>query len=126
MVFFFFIILGSEFMKKYEVVKKNTDFNDIINTGKCLKSYCYNIYYKDGDSLYPKFGIAVSKKYGNAVERNKVKRQVRSLIDHHKNLFSNGKNYIIMIRKGVKELTYLEMEQDLVKLLQKGTLNEKN
>ena len=126
MVFFFFIILGSDFLKKYEVVKKNTDFNDIINTGKYLKSYCYNIYYKDGAALYPKFGIAVSKKYGNAVERNKVKRQVRSLIDSHKNLFANGKNYIIMIRKGVKKLTYAEMEQDLVKLLQKGTLDEKN
>ena len=113
-------------MKKYEVVKKNDDFNDIINTGKCLKSYYYNIYYKDINSLYPKFGIAVSKKYGNAVERNKVKRQVRSLIDHYKNLFSNGKNYIIMIRKGVKALTYSEMEQDLVKLLQKGNVNEKN
>lgn len=125
-MFFFFIILGSDFVKKYEVVKKNTDFNDIINTGKCLKSCCYNIYYKDGESLYPKFGIAVSKKYGNAVERNKVKRQVRSLIDHHKKLFPKSNNYIIMIRKGVKKISYFEMEQDLVKLLQKGFANEKN
>lgn len=107
-------------MKKYEVVKKNDDFNDIINTGKCLKSHFFNIYYKDGDFNYPRFGIAVSKKYGNAVERNKVKRQIRSLIDHNKNLFSNGKNYIIMVRKGVKGITYSKMEQDFVHLLQKG------
>ena len=113
-------------MKKYEVVKKNDEFNDIINTGKCLRNHFYNIYYKDGDFSFPKFGIAVSKKYGNAVLRNKVKRQLRSLIDHHKNLFSNRKNYIIMVRKGVKELSYLEMEQYLVSLLQKGILNEKN
>ncbi len=107
-------------MKKYEVVKKNDDFNDIINTGKCLKSHFFNIYYKDGDFNYPRFGIAVSKKYGNAVERNKVKRQIRSLIDHNKNLFSNGKNYIIMVRKGVKGINYSKMEQDFVHLLQKG------
>ena len=113
-------------MKKYEVVKKNDEFNDIINTGKSLKNYFYHIYYKDGDMPFPKFGIAVSKKYGNAVERNKVKRQVRSLLDQNKNLFSNGKNYIIMVRKGVKDLAYSEMEKNLVSLLQKGTLNEKN
>ena len=113
-------------MKKYEVVKKNDEFNDIINTGKCLRNHFYHIYYKDGDSTFSKFGIAVSKKYGNAVERNKVKRQLRCLIDQHKNLFSNRKNYIIMIRKGVKSLTYSEMEKNLVSLLQKGTSNEKN
>ena len=113
-------------MKKYEIVKKNDEFNDIINTGKYLKNHFYNIYYKDGLQTYPKFGIAVSKKFGNAVERNKVKRQLRNLIDQNKNLFANSNNYIIMIRKGVKKLTYAEMEQDLVKLLQKGTLDEKN
>lgn len=51
-------------MKKYEVVKKSSDFNDIINTGKYLKTSFYNIYYKDGNSSNPKFGIAVSKKFG--------------------------------------------------------------
>ena len=113
-------------MKKYEVVKKNQEFNDIINTGKCLKSYGYNIYYKDSDSNYPKFGIAVSKKFGNAVLKNKVKRQVRSLIDHNKNLFANSKNYIIMIRKGIKDFSYSQMEQDFVQLIKKGFSNEKN
>ena len=113
-------------MKKYEVVKKNMDFNDIINTGCCLKSNFYNIYYKDVNSSYPKFGIAVSKKFGNAVERNKAKRQVRCLIDQNKKVFLNSKNYIIMVRKRVKDLSYAKMEQEFVLLLQKGFLNEKN
>ena len=54
-------------MKKYEIVKKNTDFNDIINNGMCLKNQFYHIYYKDHEDDYPKFGLAVSKKFGNAV-----------------------------------------------------------
>ena len=112
-------------MKKYEVVKKNDEFNDIINTGKYLKNHFYNIYYKDGLQTYPKFGIAVSKKFGNAVERNKVKRQLRYLIDQNKNLFGNSNNYIIMIRKGVKDHSYSEMEEQFVQLLKKGFSNEK-
>ena len=123
MVFFF---LGSDFLKKYEIVKKNDEFNDIINTGKYLKNHFYNIYYKDAENIYPKFGIAVSKKFGNAVERNKVKRQLRCLIDQYKNLFAKPNNYIIMVRKGVKDLSYSEMEEQFVHLLQKGFLNEKN
>lgn len=113
-------------MKKREIVRKNVDFNDIINTGKYLKNSFYNIYYKDGGNSYPKFGIAISKKFGNAVERNKVKRQLRSLIDKYKNLFAKPNNYIIMIRKGVKDISYSEMEDEFVHLIQKGTFNEKN
>lgn len=113
-------------MKKYEVVKKNEDFNDIINTGKFLKSYYYNIYYKVSNDNFPKFGIAVSKKYGNAVERNKIKRQIRSIVDHNKNLFSNYRNYIIMIKKGVKVINYSQMEQEFIHLLKKGNINEKD
>lgn len=71
-----------------------------------MKSNFYNIYYKDVNSSYPKFGIAVSKKFGNAVERNKAKRQVRCLIDQNKKVFPNSKNYIIMVRKRVKDLSY--------------------
>ncbi len=113
-------------MKKYEIVKKNDEFNDIINGGKCLKNQIYHIYYMDKEEELPKFGLAVSKKFGNAVERNKVKRQLRTLIDKYKNLFPKQKNYIIMVRRGVKTISYSLMEEHFVHLLQKGFLNEKN
>lgn len=107
-------------MKKYEVVKKNTDFNEIINIGKYLKNDYFKIYYINNDGEYPKFGLAVSKKCGNAVVRNKIKRQLRSIIDRHKNLFSNDKNYIIMVRRGIDTISYNEMEKSMVQLLMKG------
>ena len=113
-------------MKKFEVVKKTEEFNDIIKTGRYIKNHFYNIYYKDGDNDYPKFGLAVSKKIGIAVKRNKIKRQLRTLIDKHKNMFSKHYNYIIMVRGGIRDLTYQEMEIQLVQLLEKGKFHEKN
>ncbi len=104
-------------MKKYEIIKKNTDFDDIIKTGKYIKSHYYNIYYKDGDSDYPKFGLAVSKKCGKAVERNKIKRQLRMIIQDNKKLFKNGVNYIIMVKKDIIKLSYQEKEEDLIKMM---------
>ena len=113
-------------MKKYEIVKENKDFDDIIKNGKYLKSKYYSIYYKENNLGLAKFGIAVSKKFGNAVERNKVKRQLRSLIDQYKKMFSKSNYYIIMVRVGVKNVCYSMMEQDFVSLLQKGFEDEKN
>ena len=104
-------------MKKYEIVKKNTDFNDIINTGLCLMSRYYNIYYKDSNGDFPKFGIAVSKKIGCAVIRNKIKRQLRTIIDNNKKLFKKKVNYIIIVKKEIKNIDYKEMNDDLVKIM---------
>ncbi len=107
-------------MKKYEIVKKNTDFNDIINTGRCIRNKYYSIYYKDSEDDFPKFGLAVSKKCGNAVDRNKIKRQLRNIIDDNKKLFSINMNYIIMVRKEILNVSYLQMEEQLINLIKKG------
>ena len=107
-------------MKKYEIVKQNNEFNDIIKKGKYLKNEYFVIYYVDHEEDFPKFGLAVSKKCGNAVVRNKIKRQLRDLINRHKKLFSNTKNYIIMVRRGFSEISFDIMEKSFVTLLTKG------
>ncbi len=106
-------------MKKYEIIKKNTDFNDIINTGTYIRSKYYYIYYKDNEFDFPKFGLAVSKKCGNSVMRNKIKRQLRSIIDNYKDLFQNGLSYIIIPKRNISEVSYQKMEKDLVSLLER-------
>lgn len=106
-------------------MKKNTDFNDIINKGMFLKNKFYSIYYKIGDEKkFPKFGLAVSKKCGNAVVRNKIKRQLRMIIDNNKDLFEDQYNYIIMVRKSIVDISYNEMEDNLIILMK--SRKEKN
>lgn len=111
-------------MKKYEIIKKNSDFNDIINSGSLLKNKYYSVYYVKSEEDYPKFGLAVSKKFGNAVERNKIKRQLRSIIDNNKDRFK-ANNYIIMVRKCLKEVSFQVKEEKFLEIMvRKGDINE--
>ena len=69
-------------MKRYEMVKKHEDFNEIINHGQKLGGKYIIIFSKSKEYPKPNFGIAIGKKCGNAVVRNKLKRRIRNIIDN--------------------------------------------
>ena len=104
-------------MKKYEVVKEKRRFDYIINSSKYIKNDVFIIYYEEHTEEFPKFGIAVGKKIGKAVIRNKYKRITRNLIDQNKFLFKNNFDYIIILKKKCLELSYNELNDSLNKLL---------
>ncbi len=104
-------------MKKYEIVKSKMDFNNIIKNSPFIKNKNFVIYIRKKEESNPKFGIAISKSVGNAVERNKLKRRLRSIIDNSKNDFKKERDYIIMIKRSCKELNYQEMKIELDSLL---------
>lgn len=106
-------------MKKYEVVKDKREYDDIIHNCPYKKNKYFVMYYKDSTRNFPRFGLAVGKKIGNAVTRNKVKRQMRSIIDNNKNLFPNAKDYIIIVKKTFLDLSFQEMNNELRSLIEK-------
>ena len=104
-------------MKKKNILKKSIDFDRIIKKNKSYKYKYYIIYVeKVEDSTYH-FGLSVGKKIGNAVTRNKIKRQLKTIID--KNNYENGINCIIIVRKGLLEKSFSEKENDLIEAFKK-------
>lgn len=106
-------------MKRIETIKDQKLFNNIIKNGKYKKNNYFVIYNIMKEEEKISYGIAISKKVGKAVLRNKLKRQTRAIIDKHRNLFKNNHNYIIMIRKSCANIDYQILEQALVELLEK-------
>lgn len=106
-------------MKKYEIVKEHKRFDEIIHDGRCIYNKCCLIYYKDSELPYPRFGIAVGKKIGNAVIRNKLKRQVRMILTSNKNLFKNGVDYIIIMKRSSLLLKFDKLTEQIITLIEK-------
>ncbi len=103
-------------MKKKNIVKNNRDFQRIIQHNRPYKYKDYIIYIERTEIGEYHFGISVSKKLGNAVVRNKLKRQIRSILqekDYQKNF-----NCIIILGKGILMRNYLEMKNNLLEALE--------
>ena len=106
-------------MKRAETIKNQKLFNYIIKNGNYIKNSYFVLYSSKKEEPEINFGIAISNKVGKAHIRNKLKRQVRSIIENNRNLFKNNNNYIIMIRRSCTEVKYSELESALVDLLKK-------
>ena len=104
-------------MKKNEIVRKKEQFNNIIQNNKQYKTNYFVIYIMKKNEETPKFGIAVGKKIGNAVVRNKLKRQYRVIINKNKFMFPKYNDYIIMIRKASLTARFNEMNETMQNLL---------
>lgn len=106
-------------MKKKDVVKHSRDFDHIIGNKTFVKNKEFIIYYENRDNNINRFGISVGKKIGNAVVRNYYKRVIRNICDKNKNIYSNGKDYIIIMRYGCKEKTFKEINESFKSLINK-------
>lgn len=101
-------------MKKQNIIKKNKEFELIIKNRKRLTNNYFNIYYIE--EIFNKYGISVPKKYfKTAVLRNKIKRQLKDIID--KNAVPNGYEYVIIVKEGLINLNYKEIKLEFLNLI---------
>lgn len=115
-------------MKKINIVKENREYSRLIKTAKRIYTKNFTVFIEYQELEHYQFGFSVSKKIGNAVTRNKIKRQLKSILD--KKNYENTFSCIIMVKRGILELSYEEMEKELLGIVQKlkiikGESNEK-
>lgn len=105
-------------MKKEYRVKKNEDFSYIIKHKQSLANRSFIIYYVKNDLNHARIGISVSKKLGKAVIRNKIKRQVRMIVQETIN-FNDNYDYIVIVRNKYLDLDFISNLNELKYLYKK-------
>ena len=104
-------------MNKKYIIKESRIFDKLIKTGNKIKNYNFVIFFQETAENYNKYGISVPKKIGKANVRNKLKRRVRAILRMYQKPYEKTYNCIIIIRNSCLKLTYQELNDSLIKLL---------
>lgn len=107
-------------MKKKNRIKKNEDFQKVFKHGKSMANRQFVIYMLDQpEEKEFRLGLSVSKKIGNAVTRNRVKRLIRQVFMEEKENLKTGIDYIVIARNPASEMNYHEVQSSLMHLFRK-------
>ena len=85
-------------MKVINRIKDSQEFVFTVRKGHVLKHNPFLIHYINNDKNVCRIGISVSKKIGNAVTRNRVKRQTRAMCDSLVEYTSHTFDIVIIIK----------------------------
>lgn len=115
-------------MKKTKMIKKRYEFKILFSKGKINYGKNITVYILKNKFNYNQLGIAVSKKSGKAVDRNKVKRLIRENYKLLEDYLYTGYNILISVNKKcqIKNINFYDIKEDLQKILKKSEIWKKS
>ena len=97
-------------------LQKNSAFQYVYHRGKSVS--CHDLVLICAKGRGVKVGFSVSKKVGNAVTRNLVKRRLRECFRPYLGDVKSGL-YVIVARPSAAEATFQSLQRDVRRLLEK-------
>lgn len=107
-------------LKPQNRLRRDSDFKAVFNRGMKKYNRNFSLYYlptKRGK----KVGIIVSKKHGNAVKRNLLKRRIRAIMYPLVPQLKYG-NLILVPKVNADELDFKDLKKNIIHILNLGDL----
>ncbi|CAM3806781.1 ribonuclease P protein component [Alkalicoccus chagannorensis] len=101
-------------MKKQHRLRKNEEFQQVFQHGSSAANRQFVVYQrpKPGQD-HIRIGLSVSKKLGNAVQRNRIKRLMKEVLRELAPRLKQECDIVIIARKPVTAMELGEMERSL-------------
>ncbi len=106
------------------MLKKNYEFKNVLTKGKYYGGKQIEMFVLKNNKPFVMLGVAVSKKVGNSVSRNRIKRLIK---ENYRLLESNVKensSLVILWKKSVnkEQANFYKIKEDMEKIFEKAKL----
>ena len=114
-------------LKRVNRLKKRYQFNYVYKSGEHYSGEHIVLYTASSKTKNIKVGLAVTKKVGHAVVRNKIRRRLREIVRKQLPKLKQNYNIIIVAKENITEAGFEQLCFELNKLLKRANLfNEEN
>ena len=103
-------------LTRNERIRKPTDYLRIQRTGDRIVSNHFVFFFAENHVSIPRIGLIVSRKVGNAVVRNRVKRLIRQAFRQHKETVSGNVDVLVLAKPSAATLVYTDFVQAFTEL----------
>lgn len=100
-------------MEKSLRLRKNDDFTKVYKEGNASYNRDFTIIGRYNPENGMRFGFSLSKKFGKAHERNRMKRRLREIVRSNLDEFIISYDYVIIPRQPAKKLEYEDLRKSL-------------
>jgi ribonuclease P protein component len=91
-------------VKRVNRLSRSRDFDAVYRHGRSVSSRFLVLYwFPQEEPAAPRFGFSVPRSVGPAVERNKIKRQLREVWQRRLDRVPPGHDYVLIVRAGLPE-----------------------
>lgn len=99
-------------MHKKLRLRNRADFGRVYRAGKSFANRQLVVYWSNKHDIERfRLGVSASKKIGNAVVRNRIRRKLKEIVRLHEAEIRDHVDIILIVRNGAVEMEYQELEK---------------
>lgn len=112
-------------MNRENRLRKNIEFKKVYKTGKNYWNRNLIVFIRKNGRENTRIGVSITKRIGNAVVRNKLKRRIKSINEDYINFIKSGYDIVIIPKKNAVGLTFKDLESAVKHIYKISGLLEK-
>ena len=105
---------------KSDRILKRQAFRRVYDAGKKIQTRFFTAFVLPNSQEQSRIGITATRKTGNSVQRNRMRRRVRELYRRNKWRVPPGIDIVINVKDGLARAGYDEIEKDFAKLWERS------
>lgn len=106
-----------ETLRPHERFRKRKDFLHIYRKGSRYRGKGFILIYLSNNLPFSRMAVIVSKKIGNAVVRNRIKRRFRALFRTNKNWIQGSYDLVFITEKSIGKFVWSEIHKEFIKAI---------
>lgn len=109
-------------LTKQHRLRQSARIEQVRQAGRSYRNRWLAMVVMANDEPQSRFAFSVSRRVGNAVTRNRIKRRMRECVRRFLPLVSSGWDVLLIARSQANQASFVQLEDAVADLLQRSSL----